>query len=147
MPTRTPLPTATADAGPLEPALPTVTPTRTPVPPKPGNTPTPAPKDDTTITIVLSAQPPALQTIRFWGSLDEFWLANLPGGEDVIPARRTFVVTPGRYAVSQAVASQWTLLTITCTGDGWATGDVEMRKAVLVVGAGDDAVCTFTNVR
>ena len=52
---------------------------------------------------------------------------------------------PGTYTTTELVPSGWTLSSIVCDDDD-STGDTSGATATIVVAAGEDVTCTFTNV-
>ncbi len=52
---------------------------------------------------------------------------------------------PGTYSVTELVPTSWTLCSIVCS-DGDSSGDTATATATIVVAAGEDVTCTFTNV-
>ena len=51
---------------------------------------------------------------------------------------------PGTYSVTELVPTSWTLSSIACSDDD-SSGDTATGTATIVVAAGEDVTCTFTN--
>ena len=62
------------------------------------------------------------------------------GGTIVLPD-----LAPGTYTSTELVPGGWTLDSIVCDDDD-SSGDTGTATATVVVGAGEDVTCTFTNV-
>ena len=71
---------------------------------------------------------------------------NLTGVTEAAPKSVTYTVEPGTYTVRETEKTPWVLQDVSCTGSGSASqpgSDPRVRQ--LVVGAGQNLNCTFTN--
>ncbi len=79
------------------------------------------------------------------GDVDNFELDD-NGNESGTKSSRLFSnLLPATYEVSEDSASGWTLADITCTGGATVTTSLANRKATIVLGSGENVVCTFLN--
>lgn len=100
------------------------------------------------ITIIKDAQPNDAQNFAFTTSAG---LSNFNLDDDSDPnLSNTKVfsnVSAGTYEVTEGVTSGWSLTGLTCTGAPNSSVSLANRKATIVLGAGENATCTFTNAK
>ncbi|MEO5566912.1 MAG: hypothetical protein ABIR92_00375, partial [Gemmatimonadaceae bacterium] len=106
--------------------------------------PQPAPGS---ITIVKVAQPNHAQDFTF--TSDQASIAPFPLDDDsdnTLSNQRVFSGLPaGSYSFTETQVAGWTLASIVCTPSGGATTNITAGVATIVLAAGDNVVCTFTN--
>jgi len=86
--------------------------------------------EEGSLTIIKQTDPPgATQVFDFTGSLGPFQLQD---GQSI-----TQLLAPGVYNVAETLPAGWTLLSATCD-DGSTVDNI-------VIGAGEDVICTFVN--
>ena len=100
------------------------------------------------LTIVLDAQPESKTNFTFKGTLGLFRLDDsLPDDGDGYTQRKTFVVEPGNYTITQQPLVAWPLMAITCDPTSSGVVDLVNGKVTLTMTTGVNVTCTFTNQR
>jgi len=98
------------------------------------------------ITIVLVSEPFDGQDFSFTttgGGLSSFILDDDSGLDPTRENSRTFTgLNAGTYTVTQAAVSGWAFVALDCTV---GTGDTTLRKATIVLAAGEESTCVLTN--
>jgi hypothetical protein len=103
------------------------------------------------LTIVKDAVPDAAQAFGFTttgSGMSDFSLDDDGDNSNGVSNTKTFTFDStafGAKTVSEASTSGWTLSSVNCTGDPDA--QVSGATASLNLGAGENAVCTFTNTQ
>ena len=96
--------------------------------------------DPGSITIVKATDPspdPTGTSFQFSGDV----AGSIGNGQQLTSG----AVPPGTYTVTESVPTGWTLGSIVCSDDD-SSGDTATATATIVVAAGEDVTCTFTNV-
>ena len=104
--------------------------------------------NSTTITIAVDAQPKSKTNFTFKGTLGLFRLDDSqPDDGDGYSQRKTFVVAPGTYTITEQPLIAWPLMAITCTPATNSVVDLATGKVTITIATGDNVTCTFTNQR
>ncbi|MFL5721534.1 MAG: hypothetical protein ACJ778_13765, partial [Chloroflexota bacterium] len=105
--------------------------------------------EDAKITIVKDADPADGTNFDYSGDLGAFQLDE-GGAADAVNTSETFTIPGnelGTKGVTEAAKAAWTNTDITCVGSSSFTPDLATRSVNVLVEAGDDITCTFTNVK
>ena len=101
------------------------------------------------ITIVKDAVPNDAQDFTFTPSMAA--IAPFPLDDDSDPTlsnQRVFSnLAAGSYTFTETQVSGWTLASIVCTPSGGTTVSAMTGAATIVLAAGDNVTCTFTNAK
>ncbi len=98
------------------------------------------------LTIIKEATPEDGTNFAFTSDFGDFTLDDEPSQTDSIKQSTAFYdLTPGSYNITELLSRGWNLTDATCTG-GSDSGSLNGGTLSVAVGAGEDVVCTFTNV-
>jgi hypothetical protein len=98
------------------------------------------------ITIIKDAVPNSATNFRFTGGLGSFYLDDItPPDADAYSNSKSFIVTPGVYAVTEVVPSTWLLNSIVCTPAANGNVNLALKRVTITVAAGANVTCTFTD--
>ncbi|MCE7981119.1 MAG: hypothetical protein DYG89_08005 [Caldilinea sp. CFX5] len=101
-----------------------------------------------TITILVDAQPESIQNFRFGGNLTAFSLDDAnPDDGDTVPNSRSFIKAAGSYVVSQTVPAGWVLAAINCVPAEKAQVELNAQRVTITASGGDNVACTFVDQR
>ena len=108
-----------------------------------------APPTTGSITIVKDAQPNDAQDFTFTPSVATIPAFPLDDDSDPTLSHQRVIsgLPAGSYTFTETQVSGWTLASIVCTPSAGTTTNVVTGAATIVLAAGDNVTCTFTNVR